>query len=276
MSDEQIHQDEPKPARPPFLVRFGGTVGAATLASLLGSSPAAFRLSAASGMDLFRAWLLLAGLAVAPMLVLVPLARLAREGLRGLRRGDGSRALSRVAAAMFFFCTWIWFDSLLGAVLREKTHHRALGGVTFALVVLGAGVFLAFVARRLAAILGALRWPDPPSARRRAVGTAACVAVLALSVGILGLRVARAAPQLSAEGRAALVDGLALALALAFFARKAFEDRRLVARLGPPAAFILLVLAMHGLATSQTAGISMVHASPVHFALLRLFAKLSL
>jgi len=269
MDEQKKAEKETHAERSPFLFRFGATVGAAALASLLGSSPAAVRMSGA-GVELWRAWLTLAGLAVAPMLLAVPLARLAREGLRGLMPGDGSRALERAAGAIFFFCTWLWFDSLLGAMLRQKTHHRALGGVTFALVVLGAGVFLALVARRLTIVLSAAR------STRRPLGTAAAALAIALSIAVLGLRVARAAPGLSPEGRAALVDGLALALALAFFARKTFEERRLFARLGPPAAFILLVLSMHTLATSQAAPLALEQACPVHFALLRVFAGLSL
>ena len=265
---EPRSSEPPKPPSAPFLVRFGGLVGAATIASLLGSMPAAFRLSAAADVDVLRAWLTLAGLALAPMLLLLPLARLAREGLRGVVGGDGKSALARVAAAIFFACTWLWFVSLLGAVLRAHTHHRALGGVTFALVALAAGVFFAMIARRLSTVLASLR------AQRRALGTAAAALAIALSLGVLGLRVARAAPALSAGGRASLVDGLALALALAFCARKTFEDRRLVARLGPPAAFVLLVLAMHTLATSMAAALGIEHACPVYFALLRAFAKL--
>ncbi|HEY1959846.1 MAG TPA: hypothetical protein VGH28_29765 [Polyangiaceae bacterium] len=267
MSDPKEKEEEIKPERAPFLFRFGATVGVAALASLLGSSPAAVRMSE-GGVELWRAWLTLAGLAVAPMLIAIPLARLAREGLRGLLPGEG--ALERAAGAIFFFCTWLWFDSLLGGMLRQKTHHRALGGVTFALVALGAGVFLALVARRLATILAALR------SRRRPLGTAAAAISIALSVAVLGLRVARAAPSLSTDGRATLVDGLALALALAFFARKTFEERRLFARVGPPVAFVLLVLSMHTLATSQSAPVALEQVCPVHFAILQAFAHLPL
>lgn len=274
MSEDEIPEEEPTPALTPFLVRFGGTVGAAALAALLGSSPAALRMSAAlSGtgeLDVIRGWFALAGLAIAPMIVLVPLARLAREGLRGFLSTGGGRALERASAAMFFVCTWLWSLSLLGAVLREKTHHRALGGVTFALLALGAGVFLALVSHRLAAILGALR------TRRRTLGTLASVAAMALALAILGLRVARAAPHLSSYGRATLVDGFALALALAFFARKTFENRRWLARLGPPVAFVLLVLSMHALATSPIVAQTMQRVCPVHFALLEGLAKLAL
>jgi hypothetical protein len=259
-----------QPPRAPFLVRFGGTVGAAMLAALVGSSPAAFRMSAAGDVALLRAWLTLAGLAIAPMLVMIPLARLAREGLRGFLAGDGARALERVAAAMVFACTWLWFLSTFGAALRAKTHERALGGVTFAVAALGSAVFLALVARRLAAVLGSLR------ARRRLLGTVLAAAAMALSALALGLRAWHAAPSLSSGARATLVDGLALALSVAFFARKTFEDRRMLARIGPPAAFVMLVVSMHTLATSSAAALAMEHACPVHFALLKGFAGLAL
>lgn len=270
MSDDDSSREAPKatPARAPSLVRFGGTVGAAVLAALVGSSPGALRLAATTDLGVLRAWLTLAGLALAPMLVLVPLARLAREGLRGMSSGE--RALERVASAVFFACSWLWFLAFVGGVLRQKTHQHALAAVTFALLALGAAAFLALVARRLAVIFVALR------SSKRALGTAVAVSVSALSVLALGLRVARSAPNLSGGARAMLVDGLALALALAFFARKTFDERRLVARVGPPVAVVLLIVAMQTVATSGAAVSSLAGACPLHFALLRAFGKLPL
>ncbi len=267
MSERDAAPEESQRGRSPWLVRFGGTVGAATLAALLASIPAALRLQEA-GVDVIRAWLTPSGLAIAPMLLLVPLARLARDGLRGFLSADGARALERVAAAMVFAGTWLWFLSALGAQLREKTHHRALGAVTFALAALGSMVVLALVARRLAVILATLR------DKHRAIGTAAAIAAITLSALALALRLGRGAPVLAPEVRATLVDGLAFALALAFAARKSLEARTLVARIGPPAAVCILVLAMHTLATTN-AVVALEQTCPLHFALLKGFARLA-
>jgi hypothetical protein len=255
-------------AQAPFLVRFGATVGAATLGGLLATTVSALRMSTEGGIDVARAWLTLTGLVLLPMLVVIPITRLARDGLRGFLRADGSRALERVAAAAVFACTWLWVLSALGAMLREKTHQRALGAVTFAITAIVTMGFLAFVARRLATILATLR------ERRRATGTFASSAAIVLSLALLGLRVAHAAPDLTFEGRATLVDGLALALAVAFAAQKTFDEGRSLSRIGPPAAVCMFVVCVHTLVTSTGAMAAMEHASPVYFALLRVFARI--
>jgi hypothetical protein len=253
-----------------FLSRFGGTVSVAMIAALLAAMPATLRMRE-GGVDLLPAWLTLGGLAIAPMLLLIPLTRLAREGLRSVSQQAGeSRALERTAAAMVFAGTWLWFLSALGAQLREKTHHRALGAVTFAIGAAVALVAIALVARRLAVILTTLR------EKRRAIGTGVALAAIVLSAAVLALRVARGAPALDEGARAMLVDGLAFALALAFFARKTFEERLIVPRVGPPAAFCILVVAMHTLGTSQTALRALEQLCPLHFAILSGFARLAI
>lgn len=265
MADEDLET----PARSPWLSRFGCTVGVATLASLLASAPAALRFAGAGDIAIARAWLTTTGLLVAPMLILVPLARLARESLRGFA-GNETGALERASAATFFVCTWLWFAQTAGALLRAKTHQRALGGVTFAIAVVASFVVLAFVARRLARILTALR------SRNRNAGTAAAALVALLAVVLFGLRISHTAPALEDATRAALVDGVAIALAVAFFARKTFDDRRIVSRIGPPIAVLALVVSMHTLATLPMAITSFEHVCPVHFAILQGFAHLSL
>ncbi len=254
--------------RTPWLGRFGCTVGVATLASLLASGPAALRLSGAGDVDIARAWLTTTGLLVAPMLMLVPLARLARESLRAFPGETG--VIERASAATFFVGTWLWFAQTAGAVLRAKTHQRALGGVTFAVAVVVSFVVLAFVARRLARILTTLR------ARHRAVGNAAAALVALLAVALFGLRVSHSAPSLDVGARAALVDGVAIALSLAFFARKTFDDRRILSRVGPPIAVLALVVSMHTLTTSPTAAMALEQSCPIHFSVLRGFAGLAI
>src|SRR3954471_24689495 len=83
-------------AEPPTLAdrgsvftRFGTLIGAAALASLVASVPAALRL--ASGV---HAWAALAGVAVLPSVAIVAAMRGARDGLRAFGgEGAGSRAI---------------------------------------------------------------------------------------------------------------------------------------------------------------------------------------
>ncbi len=253
-------------ARPPWLVRFGATVGAAALGSLLAAGPGALRMASTGDVGIARAWLTLAGLLLFPMCAIVPVVRLARDALRGIVRPE--RALERVASATVFACTWLWSLSVLGAMLREKTHQRSLGAVTFAIFAVVSAAALALVARRLATILGALR------DRRRETGTLMCAAAIALPLIVLGMRIVRAAPHLDDGARAMLVDGIAVALAAAFSATTALENRRLVARVGPPAAVCFLVVTMHTLATDLPASVAIQHVCPLYFALLSAFARL--
>jgi hypothetical protein len=254
----------PPPPRAPFLTRFGATVCVAALAALLASAPGALRMGGTGEIDSTRAWLTLAGLAIAPMLVLVPIARLARDGLRGY---FGPGALERVTAALVFACTWLWTLTVVGALLRAKTHHRALGGATFALIALATAIFLALTAQRLGVIVASVR------TRRGALGVVIAALAVGLSLVLLGLRIARAAPHLPPLDRATLVDGIAFALGLAFVARRSFDDRRVLARIGPPVAVCLIAVSMHALVTSPAAVEAMQRAAPVHFALLNAFAR---
>ncbi len=244
----------------PLLLRFGGFLGTCTLAALFASLPGALRVSHAGEMDALRAWFCLAGLVLLPTFLLVPLAARAREGLRGF---VGALGLEHVAGAAMFVGTWLWFASALGLVLREKTHHRALGGVTFAIVALGVGVFLALSARRLATILATIR------AARPTLGALLAASVIALSVLLLGLRVARAAPFLPQSSRAAMVDGLALLLGIAFCARKTFDGRKWLARVGPPLALAVVAVAAHALETEPSFSRVIDRGAPLHAAVLR-------
>jgi hypothetical protein len=256
-------------SEPPFLVRFGGTIGVATAASLLAAAPGALRLASMSDIGTVRAWLTLAGLMLLPMLVAIPVGRMAREGLRGFQpaEGEGAGALVRVAAVAFFVCTWLWFLSAFGAALRDKTHHRALGAVTFAFFCAASGGLLAMVARRLATILSSIR------KHARSLGTAVALLVVVLSVGLVGLRIAHAASFLSFGSRATLVDGLAALLAMAFAVRRSFDAPRLLSRVGPPAAVCVLVVSMHTLATVPAALMGIEHACPLFFTLARFFTS---
>ncbi len=260
----------------PFLVRFGATVGVVTLAALLAAAPGAVRLSSAGEVDWVRAWLTLAGLLILPMLVMVPIARFARDGLHALFPTREGQGLERVAGVLVFACTWLWLLSAFGAALRDQTHQRSLGAVTFAVFAIVTLAFLALVAKRLVTILRAVR------ARRRDVGNAVAALAIGLPFLLLALRVARAAPDLTLGGRATLIDGFAITLAVAFAARKSFEPppsggeppqkSSILTRVGPPAAVCLVIVSMHTLVTSLPALHALEHACPLYLLLLRGFA----
>jgi hypothetical protein len=244
----------------PFLVRFGGIVGAATVAALLASLPGALRLTQAD-VGVLTGWISLAGLLVMPMIMVVPVLRQAGQRLRGFLPPDGAGALARTTAVAVFLCTWVWLLSTLGAVLRAKTHHRALGAVTFAILATLSMVFLAMVAFRLMRILAALR------ARSPGLGIAVAGLLLVLALALVGVRVVHAAPALSFETRATLVDGLAIALAATFGAR-----RLMLPRLGPPAAVCIVIVSLHTLSTAPHLLPALERVCTVYVTLLRLFA----
>lgn len=111
----------------------------------------------------------------------------------------GARAATFAIATLVAAPAWL----LLGAVLKATTHHRALGGTTFALaaVIVGA-VALAFGARG-GAVVG--RFASASEARSRSVIAASVVVVLA-AFGALALVASRApVPAPSSSGDA--VDG---------------------------------------------------------------------
>lgn len=245
----------------PSLVRIGEIVGGATVASLLAAAPGALRLASTADVGVIHAWLTLAGILLVPMLVLVPLVRLARNGLLGFLPQTESRSLERGAAMSLFACTWLWLLSACGAALRATTHQRALGAVTFAVLAVGSMLALGFVALRLVTILVNLRQ------RSRQLGTGVALSIVALSLALVALRVGHAAPALPFEARATLIDAFAWALALAFTARKAIEEQRILARWGPPIGVCLLVVAVHTVITGPNVLEGMERGCPLYVAI---------
>jgi len=165
-------------------------VGAASLASAFASLPAAVRADA----GFFRAWAIFTGILLVPALALLAIFRAAREALRGERSAASVLGVLMWIEALFFVAM------RFGAVLRAKTHHHALAGVTFALGTLFvAALFAVFAAR-------AARWAEKSRERTFLLG--------AVSL-LMALLVLRGAPELSEKTRAAAIDGAAALVALA-------------------------------------------------------------
>jgi len=146
--------------------------------------------------------------------------------------------------------------TLLGAVLRAQTHHRALGGVTFALVAFALALGLALVIARIGSLV---QKASPPM--RWALG-ALGMALLALAAVKARHALGGAAPFSAAEG-AKLVDGLAFALSAFIASGHPFLHRRALALVGPPVAAIILILGVSSWRTCPGLGEALGEQAPM-------------
>jgi hypothetical protein len=217
------------------LLRFGGVVGAGTLGAAMAAAPAALRLEGAAGVcSPVGVWALLFAVAIVPMSVAVVGLRRARAGLLALGRSEG---MTPVAMLVAWLVSCFVALTLLGALLRARTHHRALGGVVFALGAFVVAVGLALVLVRVGSMVRraslATRW----------VLAALGAAALGFAVALARHQLAReAAPPFSVAEGARLVDGLAFVLSAFIASGYPFVQRRVIALVGPPLAAIVLIL----------------------------------
>lgn len=221
--------DEPRS----WLLRFGNVVGAAALGSALATAPAALRLELTPGAcSMTGAWAVLIALALVPMSLAVLALGRARGGFAALR---GSQGMTPVVAVLAWLVATFVALVGLGAVLRARTHHRALGGVTYAVAAFVVSFGLALAIARASSM-----------ARKASASTRWGLAVAAATV--LGFLVAFARHRLSQGGGFAngtgtrLVDGLAFALAAFLASARPLASSKLFALVGPPAATVLLML----------------------------------
>ncbi|HMJ56649.1 MAG TPA: hypothetical protein VK540_31490 [Polyangiaceae bacterium] len=146
---------------------------AGPIAALIASAPAAARV-ADDRIAFLAAWPAIAGLVGVPLAGLIAAMRLARRSL-GDRKPSSAAPL--LWGAGVWLCLSLPADAVLATVLKATTHHRALGGATFAA--------LALVVNGLAA-LGAWRFTVSVlprlSSRARSKDFAL---VVALSAGLL-------------------------------------------------------------------------------------------
>jgi hypothetical protein len=214
-----------------FVTRLGTVVGGGVLAAAASSLPAELRMG--DGGSIVRAieqWLALAA-------VLTPLAVLAvavlRRGRAGLRILVGERADLFAATALWWAVIELGILCIFGAVLRAKTHHHGLAGVTFAILALLSGLVVGLLAIRGVRMLMRM----PPGGHRVALIVAAAAAFVV--VGLIGIRTSRA---VGLHTAAAMVDSLALIVSAAIASTRAMARWRPLAVGGVPvAAFILLL-----------------------------------
>lgn len=240
------------PQEPPsWVLRFGTAIGLAALAALACALPATLRISAAmAGSEgAPRVSVALSAAAFGPMVASIFVLRGAREGLRTFV-GPG---LELRAFGVFLWLGLLLVTfSILGSLLRAKTHHHALAGVTFAFLALAIAVASALVCARVVAIL---QQASPKTSRALGGALAGGTILVTLWIGVRFLQAIARDPE-SAGAAAVVVDVLAFALSAGFAARPSFTNRRALALVGPPIAVAIVAL-----------GISALHDRPLRSAI---------
>jgi hypothetical protein len=245
-----------------LVTRVGTVFGAAACAVVVATIPTELRVGdGGSTMRALQGWLALSALLLPVAVVIVGVLRRARVGLQLLA---GER-LGALAAGVLWWCVLeAGILSVFGAVLRAKTHHHGLAGVTFALFAVGSGVFSAFLAVRGAKLVSAL----PPVGQRLGLAVAAGAAFIVLM--LVGIRTARAEGLQTAS---ALVDVLALVVSCALASARPFARVRPLAILGVPAAAMIMVIGLATLRASPELQTSLVAAAPVQRWILAIFSR---
>ena len=214
-----------------FVTRFGTVVGGGVLAAAASSLPAELRMG--DGGSILRAisqWLALAAILTPLAIVVVAVFRRGRTGLRQLA---GEAGPLFVAAALWWAVLELGVLSVLGAVLRARTHHHGLAGVTFAILALVSGLVVALLAVRGVRMLSKM----PPGGHRVALMVAAAAAFAV--VALIGIRTSRA---VGLHTAAALVDSLALLVSAAIASSRGMARWRPLAVGGVPIAAAILLL----------------------------------
>jgi hypothetical protein len=225
---EPLEDDE---AAASFPTRLGTVVGGGVLAAIASSLPAELRIGdGGSVLRAFEQWLALAAL-LTPLSILV--VAVLRRGRTGLLMLAGERAPLFAAAALWWAVLEVGVLSVFGAVLRAKTHHHGLAGVTFATLALISGTVVALLAVRGVRMLSRM----PMQGHRIALAIVAVTSFLVLV--LVGVRTARAEGLHTA---AALVDMLALIVSGAIASSRAMARWRPLAVGGMPIAAAILLL----------------------------------
>lgn len=213
-----------------LVMRLGTVVGGGVLAAMVSSLPAVLRIGDGGALRAIEQWLALAALLTPVAIVVVAVLRRGRVGLSIL---VGARGPLFAAAALWWAVLELGVLSIFGSVLRAKTHHHGLAGVTFAILALVSGLVIALLASRGVRML--LRMP--PGGHRVALIVAASSAFIVVS--LIGIRTSRATGLHTA---AAVVDSLALVVAAAIASTRAMSRWRPLAVGGVPVAVGILLL----------------------------------
>jgi hypothetical protein len=245
-----------------LVTRLGTVVAGGLFVALAASVPAEMRIG--DGGSLSRAldqWLALAAVAMPIAIALVGVLRRARAGVRIL---VGDHTLVLAVSAIGWAVVEVGFLSVLGAVLRAKTHHHGLAGVTFALVALVSGLLTGLLAVRGGRLLA----NASETIRRGVLYVAAAMAFVI--VMLVGVRTAGAEGMQTAS---ALVDVLGLVIAASIASARPFTRARALAIAGVPLAVLVVALGLGALHAQPALHDAVVAQAPVQGWILGLFSS---
>ena len=216
----------------------GSILGLAVLAALVGSIPAAARAFRHGGSALFA---LIVATAIVLPFVSVGLT-VSRAAGRGYRLVTGNTVGPTQAAVVAIFVGFVGPIMLaLGAVLKDGTNHRGLGGATFGVLSLICVVAVGWVATR---VVATARWLVARGLSDRLVAIfLALVAVAPTALlSVLLFRKPDGSPA-SHLVTASVIDGLLLTVVSVAALSLRVSDRflTLVGRIGPGSAAALVV-----------------------------------
>ena len=243
----------------PLVTRIGTVVGGGVLAAVASSLPAVLRIGGGSAVVAFEQWLALAALQTPLAIAMVAVVR---RGRTGLTMVAGERGPLFAAAALWWAVIELGMLSVLGALLRSKTHNHALAGVTFAMLALITGLAVGLLALKGIALLARM----PPQNHVAALGTVAVTSFIVIA--LVGVRTSRAEGMHTA---AALVDMLALLVATVIFSARWFSRQRPLAMGGIPVAVAILLLGLATVRSEPDLGGVLAEGAPVQSFLLSAF-----
>ncbi len=253
--EPELEQDDSQA----IVTRFGTVVGGGVCAALAASLPAVMRIGDGGSIGrAFELWMALAATLTPLAIAAVAVLRRARVGVRILA---GPHLTVLAAALMWWAALEAGVLAVFGAMLRAKTHHHGLAGVTFAVFALVSGLFVALLAARGAKML--LRSPELTQRIAVTVTAMAGFAILMLA----GVKTARAEGLHTA---AAQVDCLALVVASAIASAPAFAKARPFAIAGVPVAVLVLLVGLTTLHGDSTLEKTLAESAPLHAWLLEL------
>jgi choline-sulfatase len=177
---------------------------AGPIAALIASAPAAARV-ADERIAFLAAWPAIAGLVGVPIAALIAALRLARRSL-------GDRTASSASALLWGAAVWLCLSlpahAALAALLKATTHHRALGGATFAMFALILNGLAVLAAWRFT-VSGLPRLSPRARSKDFALVVALAAGMVVLSAVIVGAVGAGGPPDAALADRvyALLVDG---------------------------------------------------------------------
>ena len=201
---------------------------ASILTGVVAVVPASLRITKQAQGSLIGFWVPLAGTAAVAAVAVIFLLRTATTGMRKVLPKPEERATGLLALSVWMILSTLSLATF-GSMLSDVTHHRGLGGTTFAWVGLIVVAVCALVAWRVARVLGSV-------GRRPVVAWTAFVAA-GLAVG--GLVYSAARGDVASGSASAVVDALLFAGLAVATSRIRMPDMN--KRIWVPTAVLLLV-----------------------------------